>query len=73
MNDDYSDEIERRKRHIKGDEQLSDQDRETLLQLHQEIESHNQRVSAKKQISGTRHKGYLDYTHRLVKHTDVLC
>jgi len=70
MNDDYSDEIERRKRHIKGDEQLSDQERETLLQLHQEIESHNQRVSAKKQISGTRHKGYLDYAHRLVKHTD---
>lgn len=72
MKDDYSEQIDRRIAHIKRDDEITDAEREKLLEFHDEIQKHNQRSSATNQISGTRHENYLSYAHRIAKHTDQM-
>jgi len=72
MKNDYSEEIERRLRNIRGDERLTDDERDALLELHEQIREHNRNSSTKNQIGGTRIECYLSYGHRLVRNTDML-
>lgn len=65
-------EIDRRIKHIKRDDLLSEAERELLLDFYEEIKTHNRRSSAKNQLSGTRINTHLAHCHRVAKHTDLL-
>lgn len=72
MKDNYSEQIERRINYINRDPELTKEERDKLLEFHEEIQTHNSKSSAANQIGGVRHQTYLAFTHRLVRNTEAM-
>jgi len=67
MEDDHQDVIDQTLTRIRQCTEISDAEREKLLEFYNEMERHNREVSKNDELSGIRINGYLGDVHRLAK------